>query len=226
MKFLRGRPKLSKYEQHVKLGIFLTASLLILIFSLLAPSGVGLFDKIGMELALIAIGIFLLRFPTGIFLSANLFVIAAAAGSVLRLYDLLPGYDRVVHFLSGIILGFVGYYAAKWLFHHYQLPQTPLLIILGSFFFSCACAGFWEIIEFTVDCVSDMAVQHGNTDTMGDIVAGFLGATCFSSVCLYKYRSSIWAFICSFFHLKPHRDQLPEHQPEAAARDSAGQDRR
>ena len=66
--FLRRHLKISKYEQHVKLGIFLVASVLILLFSIFAPPGVSLFDKVGMELALIAIGVFLLRFPTGIFL--------------------------------------------------------------------------------------------------------------------------------------------------------------
>lgn len=200
--FLRSHLKISKYEQHVKLGIFLAASLLILVFSLCAPPGVKLFDKVGMELALIAVGVFLLRFPTGIFLSANLFVVAAATGSVLRLYDLFPGYDRIVHFMSGIILGFIGFYAARWLLERLNIAEHPLLLILFSFFFSCACAGFWEIIEFTVDCVSQMGVQHGNTDTMGDIVAGFLGASCFSAVKLHQYRRYVADFIRSLFPSK------------------------
>ncbi|HIR52589.1 MAG TPA: hypothetical protein IAB39_04205 [Candidatus Onthovicinus excrementipullorum] len=220
--FLRRHLKISKYEQHVKLGIFLVASVLILLFSIFAPPGVSLFDKVGMELALIAIGVFLLRFPTGIFLSANLFVVAAAAGSVLRFYDLFPGYDRVVHFLSGIILGFVGFYTAKWLLGRLSIAQNPLLLTLFSFFFSCSCAGFWEIIEFTTDCVSQMGVQHGNTDTMGDIVAGFIGAACFGAVCLYKYRRNLADFIRDLLHLEPkHPPQ--ENQAEAAVRDSAEQ---
>ncbi|MFR8010450.1 MAG: DUF2238 domain-containing protein [Clostridia bacterium] len=200
--FLRSHLKISEHEQHVKLGIFLTASLMVLLFSIFAPPGVKLFDKIGMELALIAIGIFLLRFPIGIFLSANLFVVAATAGSVLRFYDLFPGYDRVVHFMSGIILGFVGFYAARWLLGRLDIAENPLLLTLTSFFFSCACAGFWEIIEFTVDCVAQMGVQHGNTDTMGDIVAGFLGAACFGAVCLYKYRRHVFDFIRSLIPSK------------------------
>lgn len=204
--FLHNHQRLSKYEQHIKLGIFFTASLMILLFSIFAPADVGLFDKVGMELALIAIGVFLLRFPTGLFLSANLFVIAAAAGSVLRLYDLLPGYDRVVHFMSGIILGFVGFYAVKWLMERLGVMENPLLLTLISFFFSCACAGFWEIIEFTVDCIAQMGVQHGNTDTMGDIVAGFLGAGCFGVVHLYQYRRHVPDFINALFPSKVAAD--------------------
>lgn len=198
-------------EQYAKLAIFLSASLLILVFSILAPSSVGLFDKIGMELALIAIGIFLLHFPTGIFLSVNLFVIAAAAGSILRVYDLLPGYDRTVHFASGIILGFVGCHLARQAFARLKVDVNPLLLIASGFLFSCACAGFWEIIEFTVDCVCDMSVQHGNTDTMGDIVAGFLGASGFTAVSLYKYRRPFADFLQSFALLK-HLSQRRQKQ--------------
>ena len=32
------------------------------------------------------------------------------------------------------------------------------------------------------DCVMHMGVQHSNTDTMGDIVAGYLGGTLFQLV--------------------------------------------
>lgn len=216
--FLRSHLKISGHEQHVKLGIFLAASLLVLLFSIFAPPSVKLFDKIGMELALIAIGIFLLRFPIGIFLSANLFVVAAAAGSVLRFYDLFSGYDRVVHFMSGIILGFVGFYAVKWLLGRLNVTENPLLLTLTSFFFSCACAGFWEIIEFTVDCVSQMGVQHGNSDTMGDIVAGFLGAGCFCAVCLHKYRRPVLDFIRTLF---PSRAAADAEKAEPATSDAA-----
>ncbi|MFR8010446.1 MAG: hypothetical protein ACLU8W_01600 [Clostridia bacterium] len=185
-------------ERYTKLAIFLSASMMILVFSLLAPESVGLFDKIGMELALIAIGVFLIHFPTGIFLAVNLFVISAAAGSILRVYDLLPGYDRLVHFASGIVLCFVGYYLAQQLFKRLKADENPLILTTFSFLFSCTGAGLWEIVEFTVDCVTQMGVQHGNTDTMGDIVAGFAGALCFTAVALYKYRQPLREFLQSF----------------------------
>lgn len=202
MKRTKNPIKSERTERYTKLAIFLSASLLVLVFSIFAPERVGLFDKIGMELALIAIGVFLVHFPTGIFLAVNLFVISAAAGSILRVYDLLPGYDRIVHFISGIVLCFVGYYLAQQMFKLLKVPQNPLLLTTFSFLFSCMGAGLWEIVEFTVDCVAQMGVQHGNTDTMGDIVAGFIGAICFTAVALYKYRQPFVEFLKSFGLIK------------------------
>lgn len=202
MKRIQHPVNTERAERYTKLAIFLSASVLILVFSLLAPESVGLFDKIGMELALIAIGVFLIHFPTGIFLAVNLFVISAAAGSILRVYDLLPGYDRLVHFASGIVLCFVGYYLAQQMFKRLKIAENPLILTTFSFLFSCMGAGLWEIVEFTVDCVAQMGVQHGNTDTMGDIVSGFVGALCFTAVALYKYRQPFAEFLRSFGIIK------------------------
>lgn len=197
--------------QPIRLAIMLIASVFILIFSLLAPPGVGLFDKVGMELAIIAVALFLSHFPMGIFLSAHVFVVSAAAGSILRFYDLFPGYDRVVHFMSGIILGYVGFYIAKWMLRHLDMEQSPVILTASGFLFSCAGAGFWEIIEFTTDCITHMGVQHGNTDTMGDIVAGFIGAACFAAVRLYQYRREMGAFLRSALHM--HKKDSGEPKP-------------
>ena len=219
MRTPRKYVKWSKSGQPARLFIFITASVLILVFSLLAPAGVGLFDKIGMELALIAAGLFLSRFPIGIFLSANLFILSAAAGSVLRFYDQFPGYDRVVHFMSGIILGYVGFYLGKWLFDKCHTPGNPVPLLAFSFLFSCAGAGFWEIIEFTTDCITHMGVQHGNTDTMGDIVAGFAGALCFAAVTLYQHRHAVSALFRLVFHRsgkKGEKETALAIQPESA----------
>lgn len=164
-----------KIDIFSKLGITLGASLVILIFSLCAPPEADLFDKLGMELAVLALGVFLCRFPPHICLLANLFVLSSAAGSILKVYDKVPGYDRVVHFISGIILCYMGMYMARWLFRRLKVPENPLLIILAGGLFAFSCAGFWEIIEFTVDCIMHVDAQHGNSDSMGDIVAGFLG---------------------------------------------------
>lgn len=179
----------TKIETLRRLGISLGASLVILIFSLCAPPNAELFDMIGMELAIIALGILLCRFPVGTYLMVNLFTLSAAAGSILKLYDKFPGYDRVVHFISGLILGYIGVYLADWLFKRLNVHREPTVIILFGVLFSFSCAGFWEIIEFLTDCVMHMEVQHGNTDTMGDIVAGYLGALCFQLHKAYENRA-------------------------------------
>ena len=57
-----------------------------------------------------------------------------------------------------------------------KTPAEPLLCRLFSLFFSAACAGFWEIYEFTADSLLGINMQGDNTNTMGDIIAGTLGA--------------------------------------------------
>jgi uncharacterized membrane protein YjdF len=75
------------------------------------------------------------------------------------------------------VLSFAGFYIAKALLNKKQIADN------GNFakntiavLFSCSCAAFWEIYEFTVDNLLGMESQGGNTNTMGDIVAGVLGA--------------------------------------------------
>lgn len=179
----------TKIETLRRLGISLGASLVILIFSLCAPPNAELFDMIGMELAIVALGILLCRFPVGTYLMVNLFTLSAAAGSILKLYDKFPGYDRVVHFISGLILGYIGVYIGEWLFKRLSVPREPFIIIVFAGLFSCTCAGAWEIIEFLTDCVMHMDVQHGNSDTMGDIVAGYLGCILFQMHKLHENRA-------------------------------------
>lgn len=74
-----------------RLAVFLGASAVILIFSLCAPENAETFDMIGMELAVVALAIFLWKFPLGLYAATNLFTLSAAAGSILKLYDKFPG---------------------------------------------------------------------------------------------------------------------------------------
>lgn len=188
MKVTMSDWKGNKVEALRRLCISLGALLVIILFSVFAPPQTELFDKVGMGLAILALAIFLCRFPVGAYLMANLLTICAAAGSILKFYDRFPGYDRVVHFISGLILGYIGVYLVRWLFGRLSLYPEPFVVILFAGLFSFSCAGFWEIIEFLTDCVMHMGVQHGNTDTMGDIVAGYLGGVCFQLHKLFESR--------------------------------------
>lgn len=188
MKVTMSDWKGNKVEALRRLGISLGALSVIILFSVFAPPQTELFDKVGMGLAILALAIFLCRFPVGAYLMANLLTICAAAGSILKFYDRFPGYDRVVHFISGLILGYIGVYLVRWLFGRLSLYPEPFVVILFAGLFSFSCAGFWEIIEFLTDCVMHMGVQHGNTDTMGDIVAGYLGGVCFQLHKLFESR--------------------------------------
>ena len=214
MKVTLSEWKGNKVEALRRLAVSLGALAVIILFSVFAPPQTELFDKVGMALAILALAIFLCRFPVGAYLMANLLTVCAAAGSILKFYDRFPGYDRVVHFISGLILGYIGVYLVRWLFGRLSLYPEPFVVILFAGLFSFACAGFWEIIEFLTDCVMHMCVQHGNTDTMGDIVAGYLGGVCFQLHKLFESRKFFTKDrIHSFFKgetLPAGKDETPE----------------
>lgn len=214
MKVTLSEWKGNKVEALRRLAVSLGALAVIILFSVFAPPQTELFDKVGMALAVLALAIFLCRFPVGAYLMANLLTVCAAAGSILKFYDRFPGYDRVVHFISGLILGYIGVYLVRWLFGRLSLYPEPFVVILFAGLFSFACAGFWEIIEFLTDCVMHMGVQHGNTDTMGDIVAGYLGGVCFQLHKLFESRKFFTKDrIHSFFKgeiLPAGKDEKPE----------------
>lgn len=115
------------------------------------------------------------RFPVLFHISAQIFILLAMGlGSILNLYNILPGYDRVVHFVSGIIIFFVGKYIGdKWV-QKGRMPQFKFSAFTGLLA-AFSAAGLWEVYEFSMDCLINTQMQGNNADSMGDIVAGVLG---------------------------------------------------
>ena len=94
-----------------------------------------------------------------------------------------------------------------------------MLVVLFAGMFAFFGAGFWEIVEFLTDCVVHMDVQHGNTDTMGDIVAGYLGGVLYQVQLLYQYRKYFSkANIIKFIKGEPVPANAVALQKEHAAR--------
>lgn len=194
----------AKIETVRRLGVSVGSLLIILAMSVvlapkIAPNS-ELFDQVGMALAIVALSLLLWRFPLGTYAMAQIFTLTAAAGSILKFYDRFPGYDRVVHFVSGVILGYIGYTIGYYVVRKLDLPPERFVITLIAGLFAYSCAGFWEIIEFTTDCVMHMGVQHSNTDTMGDIVAGFFGGAVFQVIKFIEhYKEFKFDRLRSFF---------------------------
>lgn len=117
------------------------------------------------------------RFPFRFYCMAFGFeVLAAVLGSALNLYHYLGFYDKFVHYTSGIVLAEGGLFLIHALAGRRHTPAEPLLCRLFSMFFSIAGAGIWEIYEFTADNLLGINMQGDNTNTMGDIISGTLGA--------------------------------------------------
>ncbi len=125
--------------------------------------------------------------PQIIYRSAIIFVFFSMfLGKLCQFYSLVPHWDKYLHLASGLLLVPVGYALYMKLDGGRQHIGLTLLFCL---FFSAACAGLWEIYEFTVDNLLHLHSQNGSlTDTMGDIIMGTLGALLFTGV--------LWIHLC------------------------------
>ena len=133
----------------------------------------------------------IMKFSDEFFLSGLIFVyMASPMGSVINLYRSLGLYDKVVHFISGILLAALGTIIVKKLMEKAKIdkstPMTILITTLTAFTFSSAAAGIWEIIEFLADLLAGGEMQRGMVDTVTDIIAGNIGAIFFSVGMLIK----------------------------------------
>lgn len=132
---------------------------------------------VGSFASVFAISIVAWKFPKRFYCFAMIFdIFATSFGSVINLYATVNFYDRFVHYLSGILLFEAGIIIITYLMKKNNLKNAPSIKLIFSFFFSAACAGFWEIYEFTADNLINANMQGDNINTMGDIVSGVLGA--------------------------------------------------
>lgn len=116
----------------------------------------------GSYLAVLASGLALSFLPFRFHVVAQIFVVfAASMGNCMNLYTHWVYYDLLIHYLSGIVLAAAGF----------ELDKRVLFALL----FSWAGAGLWEIFEFSCDILLHAGMQGAATDTMTDMIAGFLG---------------------------------------------------
>ena len=135
---------------------------------------------IGAYISVLTVGIVTIRFPISFFLYALCFdILAAGFGTVLNLYRTIDSYDKIVHFMSGILLAEAGRLLVTYLFKRNGVKSLISIELFFSVAFSFAGAGVWEIYEFMVDTFMGTNMQGGNNNTMGDIVSGVLGSLLF-----------------------------------------------
>ncbi len=118
---------------------------------------------------------------------------AEPVGSVLNLYRSFGPYDKIVHFLSGVLIAAFGMMLIWKLFERNRVDYHQKSKLLGpSVLFAIAAAGagagVWEIIEFTIDIIVSGGMQRGMVDTITDMIAGNLGGLLYGLLIFWKYR--------------------------------------
>ena len=131
---------------------------------------------------------------SGLFLSAQF-----------NLYYTLFWWDDLLHTLSGIIIGFIGFIVVYKINYRYSMDISPLLIAIFSFTFAVTLGVLWEILEFTADVITGSAHQKWNLpgtgpmmgkpfqgsglrDTMSDLIVDSAGALVTSVITYYMYK--------------------------------------
>ena len=122
--------------------------------------------------------LFLRKIPFPFYAAFALFAMFAQYfGSMLGGYHKLWCYDLILHFSSGALLVLAGDLLYQRLWRKHDMRTAPhALPLCFSALFSIACAGLWEVYEFTSDFLLHIGSQGNLADTMTDIIAGTTGA--------------------------------------------------
>ena len=131
---------------------------------------------------------FNLRVPTEIELIIILFIYASLfLGEVYNFYQIFWWWDILLHAISAIIFGFIGFTILYFMIKRHELNAKPWAITIFSFSFALAIGAIWEIIEFSIDQFFGLNMQKsGLLDTMGDLIVDALGAI-FASTIAFIY---------------------------------------
>ncbi len=124
------------------------------------------------------------HFPVEFELVLNIFIYASIfLGEIQGYYTRFWWWDAVLHFSSGLALGFVGFLIIYALHKTGKLCTYPIVLAVFAFCFALSLGALWEILEFTSDQVFGTNMQKpmlgdpsGLTDTMFDLILDALGA--------------------------------------------------
>lgn len=109
-------------------------------------------------------------------------ILAHFLGVILRFYDKLLYYDKVVHFLFGFVASYILLFFVK----NKSVYKTIISIIVLTIFL----ATMWEIYEYICSIVFNVDPQNnlttGVNDTMQDIIVAFLGSILYSILYYFK----------------------------------------
>lgn len=121
-------------------------------------------------------------------------------GEIVGFYRINSWWDGVMHFMSGSLIAIFSFSLTNLLNKNIKIYQilNPFFMVLFAFCFALTLAVIWEIIEFTIDSItqSDMQRykdsltgvpfigQEALRDTMYDFILGGLGALI---VCIIEF---------------------------------------
>ncbi|MBI6871836.1 hypothetical protein [Clostridium aciditolerans] len=130
---------------------------------------------------------FLKKSKAGYVLALIFIFFSMYLANVMDFYS-IPNYDKLLHLVSGVLLAFLGLIIYIFLCGNKEnLTMRPIAMVVFPLLFAIACAGAWEIWEFTTDQIFGFTAQNNSLhDTMWDIICGTVGGS-FSCFFMYLY---------------------------------------
>jgi uncharacterized membrane protein YjdF len=115
--------------------------------------------------------------PWGLTLLIVLSLYLHLAGEYFGWYMIFsPYYDKVAHLVSGSTVALLGFTVVLLMDRYTEMNFSRPMIVFMIIMITMAFGAFWEIIEFLVDTFLGGNMQHGNTDSMLDMIFVFFGA--------------------------------------------------
>jgi hypothetical protein len=124
---------------------------------------------------------------------------------------LYPYYDKIAHLIAGITVALIGFTAVLLLDRYTKNNFDRYVIILMIIMFTMAFGAFWEIFEFTMDTFFGTNLQHGNLDTMLDLIFDLLAAIIVAAIGNFYLRR---LSKCDLMHLLAGSPRFPEKYRE------------
>jgi len=126
--------------------------------------------------------------PSTMQIIITLFIFAAQyLGEMKDFYRLFSWWDIMLHTISGVIIGVIGFMFVYLLNEKYGtgVNLSPFFVAMFAFCFAVTVGVFWEIFEFGVDRIFNLNMQkfrypelgdNGLLDTMIDLIVDSIGA--------------------------------------------------
>ena len=124
--------------------------------------------------------------PNRLQIIITLFIFASQIlGELQDFYERIPWWDIMLHAISGVVLGLVGFLFVYLLNEkgNINVNLSPKFVILFAFCFALTMGVFWEFFEFGADRLFGynmqkfrMPGQDGLVDTMVDLIVDAVGA--------------------------------------------------
>lgn len=133
--------------------------------------------------------------------------LSLVAGEYFNIYGRLVWWDDMLHFGSGLLVGYIGLLALHIDDKKKSAVSGPWFAAVFVFSLVVMSAAVWEIFEFSVDQFANGHMQYGLVDTMVDIVDATVGALIISFMCYmyYKFSRGKWlrGMFDAFVRLNP-----------------------